>query len=306
MINKIIKLFINPQYRFLVLSKKGFYNNQPDDKFLKKKYKFTVDRELNLKNPSTYNEKLQWLKLYDRRPEYTTMVDKVEVKKYVAEKIGEEYLIPTLGVWETADEVDFDSLPDKFVIKCNHNSGLGMSICKDKSTFDVEKARAELKKGLKQDYYLTSREWPYKNVKRKIIAEQYMEDAKTSELRDYKFFCFNGKVRCFKIDFDRFTAHRANYYNENGDILLGGEVICPPDFNKQLKMPRQIDRMFELSEKLSEGIPFLRVDFYEVNEKVYFGELTFFPSAGFGIFEPEEWDYKFGEWLTLPNKTIEK
>ena len=294
------KYLTNSKYRFLINAGLGMYNKMADAEFLKKKYFACMGKNLDLDSPKTFNEKLQWIKLYDRNPEYTMMVDKYLVREYIKEKLGEEYLIPLLGVWDDPDEIDFDALPDRFVLKCNHNSGLGMYICKDKTKMDVDKVKAELRKGLAQDYYLTGREWPYKNVPRKIIAEQYMEDEKTSELRDYKFFCFNGSAKFFKIDFDRFVSHRANYFDQNGEILNFGEVVCPPDFERELSMPQNFELMKTFAETLSKDIPFVRVDFYEANGKVYFGEITFFPAAGFGPFEPEEWDEILGEWIELP------
>lgn len=301
-INTLSRMMIDSNYRFLILAILGFYNNLDDEIYLKRKYKACIGKELNLDNPQTFNEKLQWLKLHDRKPEYTTMVDKYAVKKYVADIIGEEYIIPTLGVWDAPDDIDFDKLPDQFVLKCNHNSGTGMYICKDKSKLDINKVKRELRKGLKQDYYLTGREWPYKNVKRRIIAEKYLSDAQTNDLYDYKFFCFGGEVRCFKVDFDRFIEHHANYYDKAGNILKFGEADLPPIYDKNIKMPKNIDKMVELAEKLTAQQPFLRADFYDANGKIYFGELTFFPASGFGKFTSEEWDLKLGEWIKLPDK----
>lgn len=275
-----------------------------DEEYLKKLFYASMGKTLNLDNPQTFNEKLQWLKLYNRKPEYTTMVDKYEVREYIAQKLGTEYLIPLLGVWDTPDEIDFNKLPDRFVLKCNHNSGLGMYICQDKSKMDVGQVKKELWKGLKQDYYLTGREWPYKNVKRKIIAEKYMEDDAVHELRDYKFFCFNGRCKCFKVDFNRFVEHRANYYDPQGHLLDFGEKICPPDSTKNIVLPENLAEMISLAEKLSVGFPFLRVDLYDVNGKIYFGELTFFPASGFGEFTSEEWDERLGSWIKLPKKEL--
>ena len=275
-----------------------------DEEYLKKLFYASMGKTLNLDNPQTFNEKLQWLKLYNRKPEYTTMVDKYEVREYIAQKLGTEYLIPLLGVWDTPDEIDFNKLPDRFVLKCNHNSGLGMYICQDKSKMDVGQVKKELWKGLKQDYYLTGREWPYKNVKRKIIAEKYMEDDAVHELRDYKFFCFNGRCKCFKVDFNRFVEHRANYYDPQGHLLDFGEKICPPDRTKNIVLPENLAEMISLAEKLSVGFPFLRVDLYDVNGKIYFGELTFFPASGFGEFTSEEWDERLGSWIKLPKKEL--
>ncbi len=255
---------------------------------------------MSFRNPETFNEKLQWLKLYNRRPEYTMMVDKYLVRDYIAKEIGEEYLIPLLGVWDNPDDIDFDALPNQFVLKCNHNSGTGMCICKDKSKLNVEQVLSELHKGYKEDYYVMNREWPYKNVPRKIIAEKYMVDKGTAELRDYKFFCFGGVCKCMKVDFDRFVEHRANYYNPQGNLLDLGETICPPDKQKNIVLPTNMDKMIVLAEKLSQGIPFLRVDFYDVNGQIYFGELTFYPASGFGAFTDDEWDVELGKWIELP------
>lgn len=296
---KLIKFVRYADYRFLVLSSLGFYNKISDEKYVKKMFKVSLGRQLNLTQPTTFNEKLQWLKLYDRKTIYTKLVDKYLVREYVANKIGKEYLIPLLGVWDSPKEIDFNKLPNQFVLKCNHNSGLGMCICKNKNNLNPKKVQRELKKGLKQNYFLTGREWPYKNVKRRIIAEKFMSEKNGADLKDYKFFCFNGKVKFFKIDFDRFLDHRANYFNLNMEQLPFGEQVCPPDYNKKLEIPSNIYKMIELAENLSKNIPFLRVDFYNLNGKIYFGELTFFPASGFGKFIPEDWDEKIGAWLVI-------
>lgn len=271
----------------------------PSKLYLQCAYKRRTGTNLNLLQPKTFNEKLQWLKLHDRRPEYTMMADKYAVRKHIAETIGEEYLIPLLGVWEDPDEIDFNALPDQFVLKCNHNSGKGMCICKDKSKLNIDDVKRELRKGLKQNYFLTRREWPYKHIPRKIVAEKYMEDS-DGELKDYKFFCFNGKVKFYKIDFDRFIRHRANYYDLNNNILPFGEAVCPPDFDRRIEIPTCINDMILLAEKLSAGYPFLRVDLYCVKGQIYFGELTFYPASGFGKFIPESYDLKLGNELVLP------
>ena len=283
------------------LSHSSLLRLMPDKTYLKLQYKINFGKKLNLKSPKTLNEKLQWLKLYDRKPEYIQLVDKYRVREYIANKIGKEYLIPLLGVWDKFEEIGFNILPRQFVLKCNHDTG-SVVICKDKKTLGFGLAKDKLSRGLKRNLFWFGREWPYKDITRKIIAEKYMVDAQTAELRDYKFFCFNGKVKCFKIDFDRFIYHRANYYDIYGMLLPFGEVVCPPDFNRTIEMPRNLHLMVNLAEKLADGIPFVRVDFYEVDAKVYFGEMTFFPASGFGSFTDEEWDYKLGEWIKLPNK----
>ena len=300
-LNGMRKFLFDSNYRFLILSSLGKYDNMDDEQYLKKRYKASFKSELDLEAPKTFNEKLQWLKLYDRRPEYTMMVDKYLVREFIAKTIGEEYLIPLLGVWDNPDEIDFDALPEQFVLKCNHNSGLGMCICTDKSKLNINRVKKELRKGLKQDYYLSGREWPYLNVPRKIICEQFISSNDKAP-NDYKFFCFNGDVKFFKIDYDRFTCHRANYYDINKKLLSLSEKSFPTDPQRVPEFPRQLDKMISFAKILSREIPFVRVDFYEVDGKVYFGELTFFPSSGFETFVPEEWDYVLGEILTLPNK----
>ena len=305
--NKLFKFILDKEFRFGILASRGFYGKLSDEKFLKRKFKLRFGYELNLDNPQTYSEKLQWLKLYDRRPEYVQMVDKIEVKKYVADRIGEEYIIPTIGVWDDPEDIDFDALPDRFALKCNHNSGVGMVICKDKSGLDIKKVREGLKRGLAQDYYLANREWPYKDVKRRILAEQFMEDEKTSELRDYKFFCFNGEAKMLFVASDRQKEGEETKFDFfDMDYNLLPFTNGHPNSKVQPEKPECFDKMKELAEKLSEGIPQLRVDFYEVNGRIYFGELTFFHWSGMKPFEPEEWDYKIGEWVKLPCKQSQK
>ena len=273
-----------------------------DKLFLKLKFRLVMGDKLNLKNPKTFNEKLQWLKLYNRRPEYTTMVDKFAVKQYVADKIGEQYIIPTLGVWESVDEIDWDALPNQFVLKTTHGGGGGgVVICKDKGSFNKVEAKVKLQKSLDSDIYLNFREWPYKDVSKRIIAEQYMTDESAVELKDYKFFCFNGQVRCFKVDFDRFKGHRANYYDRDANLLPFGEACFLPDYNRVFEKPKNYDQMIKIVEMLSQDIPFVRVDLYNSDGKIYFGEITFFPAAGMGKFDPEEWDVTLGEWISIDN-----
>ena len=286
--------------RFSYLSKLGLYDWMPDAQYLKLKYKSVFGRELNLEKPKTYNEKLQWLKLNDRKPEYTRMVDKYLVRQYVAEVIGAEYLIPLLGVWDTPDEIDFDQLPDQFVLKCNHNSGLGMCICKDKSRLNLTETRAALQKGLKENYYIRHREWPYKDVPRKIIAEKYMSDGENEELNDYKLMCFNGTVKMSFVCSNRFNSEGLNvtFYDEKWNRLPFERHY--PASATEIEKPVSYEEMVRLAEQLAQNIPFVRVDFYEIEGKPYFGEMTFFPGSGFEEFEPMEWDYKIGEMLELP------
>lgn len=274
----------------------------PDSIYLKRQFKKIMGKKLNLNNPQTFNEKLQWLKLYDRKPIYTTMVDKYEAKKYVADIIGEEYIIPTLGVWKQFDDIDFDSLPNQFVLKTTHDSG-GVVICKDKKTFDLLAAKDKLGKSLKRNYFWTNREWPYKNVKPRIIAEEYMEDTETGELRDYKFFAFDGTPRALFIATERQNAQtdtRFDFFDmdyNHLDIRNGH-----PNADTIPSKPKNFEEMKRLAAVLSKGIPQIRVDFYEVNGRVYFGELTFAHWGGMMPFEPENWDKIFGDWIKLPER----
>lgn len=275
---------------------KGFLNFLPDEIFLKIRYRLEMGKKLNLKNPQTFNEKLQWLKLYDRNPEYTKMVDKYEVRKYIAEKIGEEYLIPLLGVWDSFDEIDFEKLPDQFVLKCTHDSG-GLIICKDKSKLDINEARKKINKCLKRNFYYLTREWPYKNVKPRIIAEKFMVDESGTELKDYKIFCFNGEPKALFVATDRPYDTRFDFYDIEFNHLpfTNGH----PNAEKEIKPPKGLSEMTELAKKLSEGMKQVRIDFYDINGKVYFGEITFFHWSGMVPFEPEEWDLKWGKLINL-------
>lgn len=284
-----------------LLNKCGFLI--PDKYYLKVLFRVKMGYPLNLQEPKSFNEKLQWLKLYNRKSILTTLVDKCTVKDYVASLVGEKYVIPTLGIWDNPDEIDWEKLPSRFVLKTNHGGGsCGVVICRDASNFDRLSAIKKLKDSLKQDIYLDYREWPYKNIKKKILAETFLSTSSISnnnDLNDYKFFCFNGKVEFFKIDFDRFCGHRANYYNTNGELLEMGEESCPPDFSRVLQIPENLDEMIEVAEKIANGYPFMRVDLFNVDGKIYFGEITFFPAAGMGKFVPDYWDWKIGSLLDL-------
>ena len=431
---------------FMAAIVQNFFRWLPDKPYLQLLYRFKMGHRLNLKNPKTFTEKLQWLKLYNRRPEYTNMVDKYAVKKYVADIIGVEYIIPTLGVWDKPEEINWDGLPNQFVLKTTHGGGGGgVVICKDKQTFNRADAVAKLNQSMRSDIYSGLREWPYKNVPRRIIAEKFIAPEKGQQdlidykiycfngepklimtadgrfsgdkrfgyydtdwkavditwgaprpdkdlprpaqlpqmlkvaaqlskdipharidlynvagdvmfgeitmfdssgleaitpddmdvylgsliklpqvtlgggkflisnneiikieketpfddLKDYKFFCFNGKVKCFKIDFGRFVEHHANYYSPAGQLLPFGEKAFEPDPNHIEIMPENLNEMISIVEKLSEGFKFLRVDLYNVKGKIYFGELTFYPASGMGAFVPEEWDEKLGSLLNV-------
>lgn len=301
----VIKKIIDNPYKLLyaVVSRVPFIAKCiRDDRYLKLQYRSVFGKPLNLEAPHTFNEKIQWLKIHDRKPEYTMMVDKYEVKKYVADLIGAEYIIPTLGVWERFEDIDFDALPNQFVLKCTHDSG-GLAICRNKAEFDIEEARRKINKSLGKNFYWMGREWPYKDVKPRIIAEQYMEDTKTEELRDYKFFCFDGVAKALFIATDRQKEGeevKFDFYDmdfKHLDFKQGH-----PNAAVSPAKPETFDEMRQLAEKLSKGIPHLRVDFYEVNGKAYFGELTFSHFSGMVPFNPEEWDETFGSWIKLPEK----
>lgn len=272
----------------------------PDRIYLQIVYFRHFKKFIDFDNPKTFNEKIQWLKLNYRKEEYTNLVDKYRVKQYITKLIGEEYVIPTLGVWKNVDDIDFKSLPEKFVLKCNNDSG-GIVICKNKKDFDEVKAKSFLKERLKNNGYWYGREWPYKNVKPCIIAEKYMEDSISKDLKDYKFFCFNGSMEFFDIDIDRFIEHRSNYYDRNGNFLPFGKTYCPPDYTKKIEMPKNLDKMIELAETISHNTVLSRIDFYEIDGQVYFGEITFYPGSGFSPFTDKKWDYKLGDMIDLPN-----
>lgn len=278
------------------LDSRGVFNFMSDEMYLKFMFKLRMHRKLDLENPQYFNDKIQWMKLYNRNSEYTTIVDKYAVKQYVAKIIGNQYIIPTIGMWEKFDDIDFEKLPNRFVLKCTHDSG-GLVICKDKTKFDIEQARKKINKCLKRNYYWMGREWPYKNVPHRIIAEQYMAD----DLRDYKLFCFNGIPRMTLVCSERFTKDglKEDFYDEAWNHLniqrpTHGNAILP------IQCPKQYELMKKLATKLSEKMPFARIDFYELNERLYFGEITFYPASGFEGFQPEEWDLRLGKWIKLP------
>lgn len=297
---KIIKFLKKPTLIIIYLMNKGWFNWVNDEKYLKKKFELIMNRKLNLNKPETFNEKLQWLKLYDRKPEYTKMVDKYEAKQYVANIIGEEYIISTLGIYDGFEDINFNELPNQFVLKPTHTSG-DVFICKDKSIVDYKKLKKQVDKWLKRKYYYLHREWPYKNVKPRIIIEKYMKNKEDTVLKDYKFMCFNGKVKCSFVCSNRNSKIGLNvdFYDLNWNKMPFERHY--PNSNSVIEKPINYDLMIELAEKLSKNIPFVRVDFYEVDKKLYFGELTFYPGAGFEEFNPEEYDKKLGGMLELPN-----
>ena len=272
----------------------------PDKMALQLQWMKNFGTELDLRHPKTFNEKLQWLKLYDRNPLYTTLVDKYRVKQWVADKIGEEYVIPTLAVYQSVDEIDLDKLPNQFVLKCNHDSG-SVVICRDKATFDLEAAKAKLQKGLRRNFYLQSREWPYKNVKRCILAEKYLKSIDNSGIPDYKFFTFDGVAKALFIATGRQNQNEETRFDFFDMTFKHLEVTNGhPNAAVLPSQPTCFHEMQSLVEKLSQGIPHVRVDFYEVDGKAYFGEMTFAHWGGFVPFNPNDFDKTMGEWIKLP------
>ena len=274
----------------------------PDKLYLQLMYYKHFHKFIDFKNPQTFNEKLQWLKLYDRNPEYTKMVDKIEAKKYVADIIGEEYIIPTLKVWDSPDDINLDELPNRFVLKCNHDSQ-SVAICRDKSTFDFEAAKKMLGERLKNNGYWYGREWPYKNVKPKIFAEKYMVDEETNDLRDYKFFCYDGKAKIMYMASNRFNNDKEttmDYFDEHFNWLDINWGTKKSDIKPS--KPNNFEEMISIAERLSKDIPEVRIDLYYCNKQIYFGEITFFDGSGFNMIKPTEWDYKLGSYINLPDK----
>lgn len=268
----------------------------PDSLWIRLQFRRRMGVWPNLKNPKTFNEKLQWLKLHDRNPLYTKLVDKYEVKKIVAEQIGEEYTIPTLGVWNKFDDIDFGKLPNQFVLKCTHDSG-GLVVVKDKSKFDINAARTTINNCLKMNYYWSMREWPYKNVKPRIIAEKYMENKKEECLTDYKFFCFNGTPQIMYISKDKAKEPTTDFF----DMVYNHLNIRMRDPNSNVipPKPKNFEKMKSIAKTLAKDKTHIRIDFYCVDDKIYLGELTFFHMSGFSHIYPKEWELILGDWIML-------
>ena len=297
-IKRVVYILKNRPKSFIPLIWNYFYPFVSEETFIKVRFRLHMGYWMDMKNPKTYNEKLQWLKLHDRRPEYTKMVDKVEAKKYVANIVGDKYIIPTIGVWNSVDEIDWDSLPSQFVIKSTGDSG-GVIVCKDKSAFNQKQAVEKLNALGNRRYNKYSGEYPYEKVPHRFIAEQYMEDESGTELKDYKFFCFDGVPKLLFVatgrqkDDTRFDFYDTEFNHlpiKNGHENADEWPVKPNNFEEMLTVAAQ----------LSNGISHVRVDLYNINGKIYFGELTFFHWSGIVPFEPVEWDEKMGEWLNLP------
>jgi hypothetical protein len=264
-------------------------------------FRLKMKKKLNLKDPQTFNEKLQWLKLYDRNPSYIKMVDKIAVKDYIAKVIGPEVVIPTLGIWEHYDNIDFDSLPNQFVLKTNHSGGnTGVVICKDKGNFDYENAKRKLELSLKKRIYPVLKEWPYKNVQPRIFAEKYLED-ESGELRDYKVLCFNGKAKLIECHSNRFAAnHTQDFYDITWNKTSITQTVTYSECSSEIiKKPVCLERMIRYSELLVQNIVHCRVDWYIVNDVLYFGEMTFYDGSGLCGFDKDSDDLMLGSWINL-------
>lgn len=303
-IKKGINYLIHNKTQFWDSIVKNYLCFLPDKVYLSLRFRTQMGYWMNWNNPITFSEKIQWLKVYNRKPEYTTMVDKYAVKKYVADCIGEEYIIPTLCLWDRPDDIDFKILPNEFVLKTTHGGGSsGVVICKDKDSFDIQEAITTLRSSFNSEIYPSLREWPYKNVSKRIIAEKLLKpmySLPSDDLSDYKFFCFNGEPKYCQVIRDRHSKETIDFYDMDwvhqefvglNPIAINGKT--------PVVRPKQLNNMINICRELAKNIPFVRVDLYEVDDKVYFGELTFFPASGFGSFTPQEWQYRLGEMLII-------
>ena len=296
------KIAKNPEKIMYNLGKREVLNWMSDESYIRLTYFLSFRRMPDLQHPQTFNEKIQWMKLHDRNPLYTRMVDKYEAKQFVAERVGAEYTIPTLGVWDNPDEIDFSTLPEQFVLKCTHDSG-SVFICKDRAKWDWNAVRKKLRRNLKRNFFWLGREWAYKDIQPRVIAEPYLEDSEDKELRDYKFFTFGGTPKFLFVATERNTGDvKFDFYDMDFRHLpfLQGHPLS----KKSIDKPEQFSRMVELSAKLASGFPQLRVDFYEVDGKLYIGELTLYHFCGFVPFSPETWDKTIGDWFSLPVEVI--
>ena len=296
-----IKTFLqNPQYFITSPASKGWLDWVPDSLYLKLLYRVLTGEKCNLKNPITFNEKLQWLKLHDRKPEYSDMVDKYEVRKVIENTIGEEYLIPCYGVYNSFDDIEFSKFPEQFVLKCTHDSG-SVVICKDKTSFDLDSAKQRLESAMKRNYYSTYREWPYKFVKPRIIVEKFMIDESGDDLKDYKVMCFNGEAKIIEVHENRFTdgkEHTQTFYDRNWkklNIVQEGLMYV----REERTAPAQLNKILELSEILAKDMYHVRIDWYIINDKIYFGEITFYDGSGFEAFPNREDNVFLGNLIKI-------
>ncbi len=273
----------------------------PDKMYLQLFYFATTGKFINFKNPKGFNEKLQWLKVNDIRPEYSKLVDKFAVREHIKETLGEEYLFPLLGHWESFDDIDFSKLPNSFVLKCNHDSG-STKVIKDKTTLteeDLKEMKAFFTRRLNRDFFYAGREYPYKGIKPYIIAEQLMIDEENPErsIDDYKFFCFGGEPKMMLMVTDRSTDCRFDFFDMDFNHL--DVKRSHPNSDKPIEKPKMFEEMKEIATKFAKDKKFVRIDLYELNGQIYFGEYTFFAGGGFQLFEPPEWERKLGDWIDL-------
>lgn len=299
MIKKIVDSIKNPSKLITFFVRRGHLRFISDEKYAKIHYKAYHKKKLNLTNPITFSEKIYWLKVFDTKPEYTVMTDKYLARDYVNDIIGEDLSVPLIGVYEKFSDIPFNQLPEKFVIKCSHDSG-STKICTNKKLFDYKKSKKYYDNRLKINYYWISRERNYSNIKPRILIEEYLVDETKGDLKDYKFFTFDGVVRFIQVDIGRFSEHFRQFYSLDWEMI---NLKCDYPNNPSLKIekPLKLKKMIEIASVLSKNIPHLRVDFYSIFDKIYFGELTFHHSGGDAQFTPQEYDKKMGEWIILPN-----
>lgn len=297
--NKFIKCLVDPFYGCSKVLNRLAPLISNDELYVKLDYFFAYKHRLNLDNPQLYGEKLQWLKLYDRNPVYSMMVDKYVVKEYIGKLIGPEHIIPTLGVWERFDDIDFDELPNQFVLKCTHDSG-GLVICKDKLNLDIDKTRIKISKCLKRNYFIGTREYPYKNVKPRVLAEKYMEDNLTQALVDYKVLCFNGRAKLIELYLGRYSKNLTlDFYDTNWVKTTLSQGTFGPNSDVDYPRPVNLERMIELSEVIAKDMAHCRVDWYEINGRLFFGEITFYDGSGLSPFDDIKDELVLGSWIDL-------
>jgi len=275
----------------------------PDKSYIKLLYRVRMGKKCNIENPVTFNEKIQWLKLYDRKPVYSIMVDKVRARKYVAGVIGDSYINPIIGTYDSFDDINFDDLPDEFVIKCNHDSG-SCIICTDKDLFNIADSRAKINKHMKKEFFYSAREWPYKDMEKKVFIEEYLDDIKG----DYRLWTFNGKVQYIAVVLNLYTAPCVLWYNRDWELLpfrYKRLLVNEPEITK-IERPDELNEMIEAAEKLAKDIPFARVDFLCTEKKIIFSEITFSPESGFTSFSPDKYDKIMGDLIELPAKTFKE
>lgn len=287
------KIFKDTEKRLKLIYKLSFL---PDKFYLKFVFWIKTGRKLNLKNPTGFNEKQNWLKLYDKHPEHTPLVDKIAVRDHITKELGEGYLFPLLGYWKSYDDIDFSKLPNRFVLKCNHDSG-SVKLIMDKAKINHAELREFFENHLRMNAFSFGREFPYKGVKPYIMCEKYMESKNNSGLTDYKFFCFDGEPKIMFVATDRAVDVKFDFFDMDFNHLDIYNIH--PNADREIEKPETFDQMKDICRKLTKGIRFVRLDLYEIDGKIYFGEYTFYHGGGFHIFQPEEWEQRLGKWLYI-------